>query len=76
LHLTAATFMTRKYPFIIFPLPAPPLPIYHQPKPNNKNLLPPIIPSPPLTSFLTRITQPLQFSFFFLAPLLFPIHSL
>ena len=39
-ELTAGTFMTGKYPFMMFGLPAAALAIYHEAKPQNKSLLP------------------------------------
>ncbi len=38
-QLTAGTFMTGKYPFMMFGLPAAALAIYHEAKPQNKNSL-------------------------------------
>ncbi|MEC1902214.1 PTS glucose transporter subunit IIABC [Bacillus atrophaeus] len=73
-QLTAGTFMTGKYPFMMFGLPAAALAIYHEAKPKNKKLVAGIMGSAALTSFLTGITEPLEFSFLFVAPILFAIH--
>ncbi|MDR6746307.1 PTS system D-glucosamine-specific IIC component [Bacillus pumilus] len=73
-QLTAGTFMTGKYPFMMFGLPAAALAIYHEAKPKNKKLVAGIMGSAALTSFLTGITEPLEFSFLFVAPVLFAIH--
>lgn len=73
-QLTAGTFMTGKYPFMMFGLPAAALAIYHEAKPQNKKLVAGIMGSAALTSFLTGITEPLEFSFLFVAPVLFAIH--
>lgn len=73
-QLTAGTFMTGKYPFMMFGLPAAALAIYHEAKPEKKKLVAGIMGSAALTSFLTGITEPLEFSFLFVAPILFAIH--
>lgn len=75
-ELTAGTFMTGKYPFMMFGLPAAALAIYHEAKKENKKLVAGIMGSAALTSFLTGITEPLEFSFLFVAPILFAIHCL
>ncbi len=73
--LTAGTFMTGKYPFMMFGLPAAALAIYHEAKPEKKTLVAGIMGSAALTSFLTGITEPMEFSFLFVAPVLFGIHA-
>ncbi|MCM3003112.1 glucose-specific PTS transporter subunit IIBC [Priestia koreensis] len=72
---TAGTFMTGKYPFMMFGLPAAALAIYHEARPENKKYVAGIMGSAALTSFLTGITEPLEFSFLFVAPVLFAIHA-
>ncbi|CAM2846634.1 glucose-specific PTS transporter subunit IIBC [Paenibacillus sediminis] len=72
---TAGTFMTGKYPFMMFGLPAAALAIYHEAKPENKKYVAGIMGSAALTSFLTGITEPIEFSFLFVAPVLFAIHA-
>ncbi|KZZ85233.1 MULTISPECIES: glucose-specific PTS transporter subunit IIBC [Bacillaceae] len=74
-ELTAGTFMTGKFPFMMFGLPAAALAIYHEARPENKKLVAGIMGSAALTSFLTGITEPLEFSFLFVAPILFGIHA-
>ncbi|WP_010234947.1 glucose-specific PTS transporter subunit IIBC [Clostridium arbusti] len=71
---TAGTFTTGKFPFMMFGLPAAALAIYHEAKPEKKALVGGIMASAALTSFLTGITEPLEFSFLFVAPVLFGIH--
>lgn len=73
---TAGTFMTGKFPFMMFGLPAAALAIYHCARPENKKMVAGIMGSAALTSFLTGITEPLEFSFLFVAPLLFAIHAI
>ncbi|OKL36131.1 glucose-specific PTS transporter subunit IIBC [Domibacillus mangrovi] len=75
-NLTAGTFMTGKYPFMMFGLPAAALAIYHESRPERKKVVAGIMGSAALTSFLTGITEPLEFSFLFVAPVLFAIHTI
>ena len=72
---TAGTFMTGKFPFMMFGLPAAALAIYHCARPEKKKIVGGIMLSGALTSFLTGITEPLEFSFLFVAPVLFGIHA-
>lgn len=72
---TAGTFTTGKYPFMMFGLPAAALAIYHEARPENKKVVGSLMISAALTSFLTGITEPLEFSFLFVAPLLFAVHA-
>lgn len=71
---TAGTFMTGKFPFMMFGLPAAALAIYQEAKPEKKKLVAGIMGSAALTAFLTGITEPIEFSFLFVAPVLFAIH--
>ncbi|GAB6137826.1 glucose-specific PTS transporter subunit IIBC [Halanaerobaculum tunisiense] len=70
----AGKFMTGKFPFMMFGLPAAALAMYHEAKDNNKKVVGGILFSAALTSFLTGITEPLEFSFLFVAPVLYGIH--
>ncbi len=74
--ITAGTFMTGKFPFMMFGLPAAALAMIHEAKPEKKILVAGILGSAALTSFLTGITEPIEFSFLFVAPLLFGIHTI
>lgn len=74
-NLTSGTFMTGKFPFMMFGLPAAALAIYHEAKPEKKVLVGGLMASAALTSFLTGITEPIEFSFLFVAPILFAIHA-
>ncbi|WP_407272199.1 glucose-specific PTS transporter subunit IIBC [Radiobacillus sp. PE A8.2] len=71
---TAGTFMAGLFPFMLFGLPAAALAIYHEAKPENKAKVAGIMGSAALTSFLTGITEPIEFAFLFVAPVLFLIH--
>jgi len=73
---TAGTFMAGKFPFMMFGLPAAALAIYHEAKPEKKALVGGIMASAALTSFLTGITEPIEFTFLFVAPVLFGIHCI
>ena len=60
---------------MMFGLPAAALAIYHSAKKENRKVVGGLMLSGALTSFLTGITEPLEFSFLFVAPLLFFIHA-
>lgn len=74
--LTAGAFMTGKFPFMMFGLPAAAYAMYKEAKPERKVLASGILLSGALTAFLTGITEPLEFSFLFIAPALYGIHCL
>lgn len=74
-NLTAGTFMTGKFPFMMFGLPAAALAIYHEARPERKVIVGGLMASAALTAFLTGITEPIEFSFLFVAPVLFGIHA-
>ncbi|WNB93227.1 glucose-specific PTS transporter subunit IIBC [Bacillus sp. NEB1478] len=74
--LTAGTFMTGKFPFMMFGLPAAALAIYQEARPEHKKVVAGIMASAALTSFLTGITEPIEFTFLFVAPVLFGIHAI
>ncbi|UXR75392.1 glucose-specific PTS transporter subunit IIBC [Staphylococcus sp. IVB6233] len=73
--LTAGKFMQGEFPVMMFGLPAAALAIYKTAKPENKKVVAGLMGSAALTSFLTGITEPLEFSFLFVAPLLFFVHA-
>lgn len=75
-NFTSGNFMTGKFPFMMFGLPAAALAIYHTARPEKKKLVGGLMASAALTSFLTGITEPLEFSFLFVAPILFGIHTI
>ncbi|WP_070121756.1 glucose-specific PTS transporter subunit IIBC [Bacillus marinisedimentorum] len=75
-ELTAGTFMTGKFPFMMFGLPAAALAMYHEARPESKKVVAGIMGSAALTSFLTGITEPIEFTFLFVAPVLFGIHAI
>lgn len=71
---TAGAFTTGKYPFMMFGLPAAAFAIYRQARPERKKVVAGLMLSAGLTSFLTGITEPLEFSFLFVAPILYVAH--
>ncbi len=64
------------YLFKMFGLPAAAIAIAHSAKPENRAKVMGIMASAALTSFLTGITEPIEFSFLFVAPVLYGIHAL
>lgn len=73
---TAGTFMTGKFPFMMFGLPAAALAMVHTAKPEKRKFVAGIMASAALTSFLTGITEPIEFAFLFVAPVLFAVHCI
>ncbi|TLS39198.1 glucose-specific PTS transporter subunit IIBC [Pseudalkalibacillus caeni] len=73
---TAGTFMAGLFPFMLFGLPAAALAIYHEAKPEKRKYVGGIMASAALTSFLTGITEPIEFAFLFVAPILFLLHCI
>ncbi|MFA6851358.1 MAG: glucose PTS transporter subunit IIA [Selenomonadaceae bacterium] len=70
----ACRFMTGKYPFMMAGLPGAALAMYHCAKPENKKVVGGLLLSAALTSFLTGITEPIEFTFLFIAPALYILH--
>ncbi|MCP4356304.1 MAG: PTS transporter subunit EIIC [Proteobacteria bacterium] len=71
LGLNLGRFMQGKFPFMILALPAAAAAmVMAAPKENRKMALGTILPAA-LTSFTTGVTEPLEFTFLFLAPALF-----
>lgn len=76
IEITAGRFMAGKYPFILFGLPAVALAMYHMAKPENKKAVGGLLFTAAATAFLTGITEPIEFTFLFVAPLLYVFHTL
>ncbi len=70
----ACRFMTGKYSFMMAGLPAAAYAMYHCAKPENRKIVGGLLISAALTSFLTGITEPIEFTFLFIAPGLFILH--
>ncbi|WP_375753380.1 PTS glucose transporter subunit IIBC [Vibrio sp. HN007] len=64
------------YMFKMWGLPAAAIAIAHSAKPENRAKIMGVMVSAALTSFLTGITEPIEFSFLFVAPVLYAIHAL
>ncbi len=70
----ATRFMSGKFPLMIFGLPGAALAMYSVAKPSKKKVAGGLLLSAALTSILTGITEPLEFTFLFVAPVLYIIH--
>lgn len=70
----ACRFMTGKYSFMMAGLPAAAYAMYTCAKPENKKVVGGLLVSAALTSLLTGITEPIEFTFLFIAPALFVVH--
>jgi D-glucosamine PTS system EIICBA component len=73
---TAGRFMAGLFPYMIFGLPAAALAMIHEARPERRKAVSGILVSAGLTSMLTGITEPVEFSFLFVAPALFVVHAL
>ncbi|NMA84720.1 MAG: PTS transporter subunit EIIC [Epulopiscium sp.] len=73
---TAGIFMAGFFPIMMFGLPAAALAMYVCAKKENKAVVGGALFSVAFTAFLTGITEPIEFMFMFLAPVLYIIHSL
>ena len=72
--VSATRFMAGKFPLMIFGLPGAALAMYKCAKPEKKKQVAGLLLSAAFTSMLTGITEPLEFTFLFVAPLLYVIH--
>ncbi|MEU3063552.1 PTS transporter subunit EIIC [Streptomyces subrutilus] len=71
----AGQFLSGFFPIMMFALPAAALAITHCAKPARRKEVGGLMLSVGLTSFVTGITEPLEYSFLFVAPLLYAIHA-
>jgi len=71
----ACRFMSGKFPLMIVGLPGAALAMYTTAKPHKRRVAGGLLLSAALTAMLTGITEPLEFTFLFVAPLLYVIHS-
>ncbi|WP_024615923.1 PTS transporter subunit EIIC [Clostridium sp. Ade.TY] len=69
-------FMAGKFPFMMFGLPAAAFAMYKCAHPSKKKVVGSLLLAAAVTSFLTGITEPLEFTFLFVAPVLYVIHCL
>ena len=70
-----AGILAGAFLFNMFGLPAAAMAIWHTAKPEKRAMVGGIMISAALTSFLTGITEPIEFSFLFVAPVLYGIHA-
>ncbi|MDR3765885.1 MAG: glucose PTS transporter subunit IIA, partial [Butyricicoccus sp.] len=70
----ATRFMAGKFPLMIFGLPGAAFALYRCAKPENRKAVGGLLLSAALTSMLTGITEPLEFTFLFVAPAMYVVH--
>lgn len=70
----ATRFMAGKFPLMIFGLPGAAFALYRCAKPENRKAVGGLLLSAALTSMLTGITEPLEFTFLFVAPAMYIVH--
>lgn len=73
---SSGLFMTGFFPIMMFALPAACFAMVHEAKPSQRKYISGILISAALTAFITGITEPIEFSFMFVAPLLYGIHAI
>ncbi|MFF0289224.1 PTS transporter subunit EIIC [Streptomyces sp. NPDC005262] len=71
----AGQFMTGFFPIMMFALPAACLAIVHCARPERRKVVGGMMFSLALTSFVTGVTEPIEFTFMFIAPVLYAIHA-
>lgn len=69
-------YMTGFFPVMMFGLPGAALAMYHTAKTNSRKNIAALLLSASFSAFFTGITEPLEFSFMFLAPLLYLLHAM
>lgn len=67
-------FMAGKFPFMMFGLPAAALAMYRTAAPSKKKVVGSLLASAAVTALLTGITEPIEFTFLFVAPVLYVVH--
>lgn len=72
--VSATRFMSGKFPFMIFGLPAAAFAMYKTARPEKKKAVGGLLLSAALTSMITGITEPLEFTFLFVAPVMYGVH--
>ena len=70
----ATRFMAGKFPLMIFGLPGAALAMYRTARPEKRKVVSGLLLSAALTSMLTGITEPLEFTFLFVAPAMYAVH--
>ena len=72
---SAGAFMSGFFPVMMFGLPGACLAMYHTARPERRAGVAGLLLSLGLTSFLTGVTEPVEFTFMFLAPVLYALHA-
>ena len=72
---SAGAFMSGFFPVMMFGLPAACLAMWRSARPERRAAVGGMLVSLALTSFLTGVTEPIEFSFMFLAPALYALHA-
>ena len=72
--VAATRFMSGKFPLMIFGLPGAALAMYRCARPENRKVVGGLLLSAALTSMITGITEPLEFTFLFVAPAMYIVH--
>ncbi len=72
--VSATRFMAGKFPFMIFGLTGAALAMYRNAKPEKKKVVGGLLISAALTAMLTGITEPIEFTFLFVAPAMYAVH--
>jgi N-acetylglucosamine PTS system EIICBA or EIICB component len=72
---SAGAFMAGFFPVMMFGLPAACLAMYHSARAQSRRIVGGVLLSMALTSFLTGVTEPVEFAFMFLAPVLYLVHA-
>ncbi|HEV7653745.1 MAG TPA: PTS transporter subunit EIIC [Mycobacteriales bacterium] len=70
------TFMAGFFPVMMFGLPAAALAMVHEARPERRKVIGGIMIAAAVTSLVTGVTEPIEFSFLFVAPALFAVHAL
>ncbi len=71
---TAGKFMASEFPLMLFGLPMAAFAIYLRARPENRKAVGGMMLSAGLTSIITGITEPIEFAFIFVAPVLYVLH--
>ena len=74
--VSATRFMAGKFPFMIFGLTGAALAMYRRARPEKKQVVSGLLISAAVTSMLTGITEPLEFTFLFVAPSMYVVHCI
>jgi len=73
---SAGMFMTGFFPIMMFAMPGAALAFIHTAKPSKRKFVASLVIGSAVASFLTGITEPLEFAFMFVAPVLYVVHAI